>query len=152
MKCPKCGIKDTSVLDSRTIQDDRAVRRRRECASCGFRFTTFERVEGVSLLVVKSDGTREPYIRSKLEEGIWRACTKRPVSVETITELINKLEERWMKQGEISSRAIGEDVMEALRAVDDIAYIRFASVYRRFQDVDEFQKAVMGLFEKRDAQ
>ena len=138
MKCPKCEIKDTSVLDSRTIQDDRVIRRRRECAGCGNRFTTFERIEGISLLVVKKDGTREPYIRSKLEEGIWRACTKRPITLETISNMVNQLEEKWAKVSEIPSQRLGEDVMEALRPIDDIAYVRFASVYKRFQDVNEF--------------
>ena len=150
MKCPKCNKGNTSVLDSRVIQDDTVIRRRRECDMCGFRFTTFERVEGISLLVAKKDGTREPYVRSKLEEGIWRACTKRPISSETITNMLNQLEEKWMKVPEITSKRIGEDVMEALREIDDIAYIRFASVYRRFQDVDQFQKAVMNLFKNRD--
>lgn len=148
MKCPKCDIKDTSVLDSRTIQDDRAIRRRRECATCGFRFTTFERIESIALIVEKKDGTRTPYIRSKLEEGVWRACTKLPVSMETITNMINQLEEKWMKKTEVTSQRLGEDVMEALRAIDHVAYIRFASVYKRFENVDEFQNAIMNLFEK----
>lgn len=149
MKCPKCGTPDTRVVDSRTIQDEKVIRRRRACDACGFRCTTFERVEGISLVVVKKDGLREPYIRSKLEEGIWRACSKRPVSVEAINDMISSLEESWMKSGEIPSRQIGEDVMHALHQLDDIAYIRFASVYRRFQDVDEFAQEVMELFEKK---
>lgn len=149
MKCPKCGKKNTAVLDSRTIQDDKVIRRRRQCGTCAHRFTTFERMEGISLLVVKKDGTREPYIRSKLEEGIWRACTKRPVTMEVIKEMVTSLEERWARENEISSQRLGEDVMEALRAIDDIAYIRFASVYRRFQDIDEFQAAVTNLFDKK---
>ena len=148
MKCPKCAALDTRVLDSRVIQDDRVIRRRRECGSCEFRFTTFERTEGISLLVVKKDGVREPYIRSKLEEGIWRACTKRPISTTAISDMISQLEEQWMRSNEVPSQRIGEDVMNALKTIDDIAYIRFASVYRRFQDVDEFQKAVIHLFEK----
>ncbi|PIV90475.1 transcriptional regulator NrdR [Candidatus Gracilibacteria bacterium CG17_big_fil_post_rev_8_21_14_2_50_48_13] len=149
MKCPKCAQTDSRVIDSRTIQEDKVIRRRRACDACGFRFTTFERVEGISLVVVKKDGLREPYIRSKLEEGIWRACSKRPVSVASINDMMNTLEESWMRTGEIASKTIGEDVMNALHALDDIAYIRFASVYRRFQDVDEFQREVLELFEKK---
>ena len=140
MKCPKCGTSDTSVLDSRIVNEERAIRRRRECDACGFRFTTFERVEGVSFTVVKKDGTREPYMRSKVEEGIFRACTKRPITIAAIEDILGKLEEHWMKKEEVNSKQIGEDVMESLKALDSVAYIRFASVYRRFKDVDEFQQ------------
>lgn len=148
MKCPKCHHEDTKVLDSRVVENDRAIRRRRECDACSFRFTTYEKPELSSFLVVKKDGTREPYKRSKVEQGIWTACTKRPVTSAQVAELISELEEKWGLEEEVSSRHIGEDIMEALKTLDEVAYIRFASVYRRFKDMDEFKKEMEALLEK----
>lgn len=146
MKCPKCTNSDTKVLDSRVVDNDRAIRRRRECDKCGFRFTTYEKAELSSFVVVKKDGTREPYKREKVEEGIWRACTKRPVSVAQVSDLVSKLEEKWGLEDEVPSRQLGEDIMEGLKAMDEVAYIRFASVYRRFKDVDAFKQEMEGLW------
>ena len=140
MKCPKCNHLDSKVIDSRLTDKDKAIRRRRECSKCAFRFTTFERIKVSSLIVVKKDGTREPYDRIKLEEGIWKACEKRTVSQAQVDELLNALEENWSVKKEIPSKEIGKDVMDALKKVDEVAYIRFASVYRQFKDVEDFKK------------
>lgn len=141
MQCPKCKRRDTRVIDSRLTEGNHAVRRRRECAKCDHRFTTFERQELSSLIVVKRDATREPYSRSKLERGIWLSCTKRPVSQVQIDHLLNRLEEKWGRnKKEVGSSTIGQDVMQALKRLDDVAYIRFASVHRQFRDVEEFKK------------
>ena len=147
MFCPRCKCEDTSVIDSRLSEEGRAVRRRRECTKCSHRFTTFERQELSSLIVVKRDGTREPYSRSKLERGIWLACTKRPVSYRAIEDMLGKLEEKWgANKAEVASSTIGKDVMTALAKIDKVAYIRFASVHREFKDVEEFKKEVGKLF------
>ncbi len=147
MHCPRCNSTDTSVIDSRLAEDGRAVRRRRECTKCSHRYTTFERQELSSLIVIKRDGTSEPYSRSKLERGIWVACTKRPITREQITRMLNKLEEKWGgNKKEVSSSTIGMDVMRALRQLDQVAYIRFASVHREFKDVDEFKKELGKMF------
>ncbi|ALM10368.1 MAG TPA: transcriptional regulator NrdR [Candidatus Peribacter riflensis] len=141
MYCPRCKAEDTAVIDSRLAEEGRAIRRRRECPKCNHRFTTFERQELSHLIVVKRDGTREPYSRSKLERGIWLACTKRPVSQEKIDRLLGKLEEKWGgNRREVSSSTIGTDVMRELKKLDTVAYIRFASVHREFKDVVEFKK------------
>jgi len=141
MQCPKCKVEDTAVIDSRLSEGARAVRRRRECPKCSHRFTTFERQELSSLIVVKQDGTREPYSRDKLERGIWLACTKRPVSRKRMDGVLAKLEEKWgANKKEVSSSTIGQDVMKSLKRIDDVAYIRFASVHREFRDVEEFKK------------
>ena len=141
MYCPRCKAEDTAVIDSRLAEEGRAIRRRRECPKCNHRFTTFERQELSHLIVVKRDGTREPYSRSKLERGIWLACTKRPVSQEKIDRLLGKLEEKWGGNSrEVSSSTIGTDVMRELKKLDTVAYIRFASVHREFKDVVEFKK------------
>ncbi|MEK7137364.1 MAG: transcriptional regulator NrdR [Patescibacteria group bacterium] len=144
MFCPRCKSDDTSVVDSRLTEDGRAVRRRRECPKCDHRFTTFERQELSNLIVVKRDGTSEPYSRTKLERGIWLACTKRPVSKERIESVLARLEEKWgtKKSGEVGSSQIGQDVMRELKRIDDVAYIRFASVHRQFKDVEEFKQEV----------
>ncbi|OIO52860.1 transcriptional regulator NrdR [Candidatus Peregrinibacteria bacterium CG08_land_8_20_14_0_20_41_10] len=140
MFCPKCKNADTRVLDSRMVDEGKSIRRRRECEKCSHRFTTYERPDFVSFIVVKKDGTREPYNRNKVEEGIWRSCTKRPITQEQINQLLNNLEEKWLtNKKEISSKRIGQDIMEALKKIDQIAYIRFASVYRSFKDVEEFK-------------
>jgi len=141
MICPKCKTPDTKVIDSRDSEQGKAIRRRRECEKCEWRFTTFERGEISSLMVKKKDGTSEPYSRTKLEQGIWIACGKRPVTQTQIDEMISSLEEKWsVNKKTISSQTIGNDVIEALKKLDHIAYIRFASVYRSFKDVDEFKK------------
>ena len=140
MNCPQCKTPDTRVIDSRIAEEGRVIRRRRECEKCGHRFTTFERIETVNLIVKKKDGSFEPYDRSKLERGIWSACGKRPVTQNDIDDLINKLEEGWRANKKtITSQKMGNDVMETLKKLDHIAYIRFASVYRSFKDVDEFK-------------
>jgi transcriptional repressor NrdR len=149
MYCPRCKSTETSVIDSRLAEDGRAVRRRRECGKCDHRFTTFERQELSALIVVKRDGTREPYSRSKLERGIWLSCTKRPVSQEAVDDLLNKLEEKWAaSRKEVGSSAIGNDVMRELKKLDQVAYIRFASVHREFKDVEEFKEELGKLFVK----
>lgn len=141
MICPKCRAKDTRVIDSREAIQGRAIRRRRECDECKYRFTTFERVETAHFVVVKKDGSRETYDRSKVEKGIWRACEKRPVTEQQIQELMDKLEEVWSTSGkEIPTKTLGRDVMHALKVVDEVAYIRFASVYRQFKDVETFKQ------------
>jgi transcriptional repressor NrdR len=143
MQCPKCKAEDTAVIDSRMSEGGRAIRRRRECEKCGHRLTTFERQELSSLIVVKCDGTREPYSREKLERGIWLACTKRPVSRKRMDGVLAKLEEKWgANKKEVASSTIGQDVMKALKRIDDVAYIRFASVHRQFKDVEEFKEEV----------
>jgi transcriptional repressor NrdR len=147
MFCPRCKHEDTSVIDSRLSEEGRAVRRRRECPKCSHRFTTFERQEMSSLIVVKRDESREPYSRSKLERGVWLSCTKRPVTQEKIDKMLNKLEEKWAaNRKEVSSSTIGNDVMKELKKIDQVAYIRFASVHREFKDVDEFKKELGALF------
>jgi transcriptional repressor NrdR len=149
MFCPHCKSEDTAVIDSRLSEEGRAVRRRRECPKCSHRFTTFERQEMSSLIVVKRDGTREPYARGKIERGIWIACTKRAVSQEQVDALLTKLEEKWAaNKQEVLSSTIGNDVMKELRKLDQVAYIRFASVHREFKDVEEFKEELTKLFEK----
>ncbi len=143
MHCPRCKSPDTSVIDSRLAEEGRAVRRRRECGKCDNRFTTFERQELSSLIIIKQDGTREPYSRTKLERGIWLACTKRPVSQDQVDKMLNKLEEKWgANKKEVASTTIGHDVMMALKKIDKVSYIRFASVHREFKDVEEFKEAM----------
>jgi transcriptional repressor NrdR len=147
--CPRCKFEDTNVVDSRLAEEGRAVRRRRECPKCDHRFTTFERQEMSSLIVVKRDGTREPYSRTKLERGIWLSCTKRPVTQDQIDKLLSKLEEKWGgNRKEVSSSTIGTDVMKELKKLDEVAYIRFASVHREFKDLEEFKEEVGRLFKK----
>jgi transcriptional repressor NrdR len=147
MHCPHCKFADTAVIDSRLTEEGRAVRRRRECPKCSHRFTTFERQELSSLIVIKRDGTREPYSRQKIERGIWLACTKRPVSEEQIEKLLTKLEEKWgANKKEVSSSTIGNDVMKELQRIDQVAYIRFASIHREFKDVEEFKQELGKLF------
>lgn len=147
MRCPRCKHEDTAVIDTRLTEDGRAIRRRRECGKCDHRFTTFERQELSSLIVVKRDGTREPYSRSKLERGIWLACTKRPVAQKDIDRILSDLEEKWGRnKSEVESLTIGRDVMMALAKLDKVAYIRFASVHREFKDVEEFKEELGRLF------
>lgn len=150
MICPKCKSKNTSVVDSREANEGRTIRRRRECEACEHRFTTFEKMETTHFLVVKRDGSRESYDHSKVERGIWRACEKRPVTQEQISELIDRLEEVWSSSGkEVDSETIGRDVMHALKVIDEVSYIRFASVYRQFKDVEEFKAELNRLLGKK---
>ena len=149
MICPKCKKNDTRVLDSRETDSHKAVRRRRECEDCKHRFTTFERPEITKFLVVKKDGARESYDREKVEKGIWKACEKRKVTEEQVTKFINELEEKWSGMGkEVPSKAIGEGITEALKSLDEVAYIRFASVYRQFKDIETFKKELQKLGEE----
>ena len=149
MKCPYCGHDEDKVVDSRLVRDGHAVRRRRECLKCAQRYTTYEYIENVSLNVVKSDQRREPFDRSKLFEGIRLACNKRPVSLKRIESTVDEIETQLneLSKNEISSKYIGELVMQKLRTVDEIAYVRFASVYRKFQDKTEFFEELKKLLE-----
>lgn len=148
MICPKCKNKDTRVLDSRDTNESREIRRRRKCEGCDFRFTTFERVETTNFIVVKKDNSREAYNRQKLEDGIWKSCEKRPVTQEQVTEMLNQLEEEWSRHGkEVKAELIGEGVMDKLKELDEVAYIRFASVYRHFKDIETFRQELQKLME-----
>ena len=149
MKCPYCGYKEDKVVDSRATAERSAVRRRRECLKCGKRFTTYEYVEEVSLMVIKNDSRREPFDRKKVLAGIIKACEKRPVSVERMEEIVIQVERAiQIRSGrEVSSNRIGELVMERLKSLDDVAYVRFASVYRQFKDLGQFMeelKVILG--------
>ncbi|MCM8770336.1 MAG: transcriptional regulator NrdR [Candidatus Omnitrophica bacterium] len=150
MKCPYCGYKEDKVVDSRATAEDSAIRRRRECLKCGKRFTTYEYVEEVSLMVVKKDGRREPFDRKKILSGILRACEKRQISMEEIEGMVTSIERAIQKKTdrEINSREIGEMVMEKLKKLDDVAYVRFASVYRQFKDVSQFMKELKLILDK----
>ncbi len=151
MRCPLCGHEDSKVLDSRPMQEGRSIRRRRECLGCGRRFTTYERADLSLLMVVKRDGRREPFDRSKVLGGIVRACGKRPVSVEAMEALSDDVEREVRQSGgaEVTSAAIGDLVMERLRRLDDVAYVRFASEYRRFRDVDSIAEEIETLKERK---
>ena len=140
MKCPYCNNPDTRVIDSRPAEDGSCIRRRRSCDICGKRFTTYEKVETIPLTVIKKDNTREQYNRSKIEDGVLRACHKRPVSVNQINQLIDEVETEIfnMEEKEIPSSVIGELVMDKLKDLEAVAYVRFASVYREFKDVNSF--------------
>jgi transcriptional repressor NrdR len=142
MKCPFCGNIHDQVLDSRPVEHTSAVRRRRECLNCKKRYTTFERPEEITIMVVKSNGRREPFDRKKIWTGIDRACKKRPISVETIDKMVNEVENDIMGEYvmEISSSTIGNKILEKLWDVDLVAYVRFASVYRKFSDLDAFMQ------------
>lgn len=147
MKCPVCLAADTKVTDSRLTSEGFAIRRRRECIQCGFRFSTFEEVEILNLTVIKRDGRREPYAREKLEGGLHKALEKRPVTKDDFKKLINRIERdiQHLQRTEITSLTIGEIVMKRLKRFDSVAYIRFASVYRSFQDVASFQRELTQL-------
>lgn len=149
MKCPYCGHTKSRVIDTREVGD--GIRRRRECLACRQRFTTYEQVARVNLLVIKRDGRREPFDRQKLYEGIRRACAKRPVSAERIEQVVSEIETSLynLGQAEVSSRTIGEMVMERLREIDDVAYVRFASVYRSFADIQTLKREVDQIVEQR---
>ncbi|MBQ1396286.1 MAG: transcriptional repressor NrdR [Eubacterium sp.] len=152
MKCPFCDYEDTKVIDSRPIDDGHAIRRRRECESCGKRFTTYEKVEATIIMVVKKDGSREAFDRNKVLNGIVKACEKRPVAMADIEQVVNDIERGLnnMLQKEIKSTFIGELVMEKLKELDEVAYVRFASVYRQFTDVNTFIKEIEDLMGKKE--
>lgn len=140
MKCPFCGSNDDKVVDSRSMMEGVSIRRRRECLSCSQRFTTYERVEEIPLMIIKRDERREPFDRLKIARSIRIACQKRPVSEEQIDEITSRIEHKLfsMQQREVNSQIIGEDLMRHLGEVDQVAYVRFASVYRQFKDLNEF--------------
>ncbi|HZG77064.1 MAG TPA: transcriptional regulator NrdR [Paenibacillus sp.] len=150
MKCPYCDHDGTKVLDSRPVNENKSIRRRRECERCARRFTTFETVEEAPLMVVKKDGSREEFSREKLLRGLVRACEKRPVSVERLEQIVDEVERelRQTANTEIESGHIGELMMGQLYKVDEVAYVRFASVYRQFKDIDMFMKELSNLLNK----
>ncbi|MEW6417159.1 MAG: transcriptional regulator NrdR [Nitrospirota bacterium] len=149
MKCPFCGNLEDKVIDSRTNREGNAIRRRRECLRCAKRFTSYERVEDIIPMVVKKDGRREPYERSKISTGLKKACEKRPIGIGTLEGITDSIEKKLIGLGvkEIPSTWIGEEVMSALKELDKVAYVRFASVYRQFKDINELMNEVKTLFE-----
>ncbi|HIW57874.1 MAG TPA: transcriptional regulator NrdR [Firmicutes bacterium] len=142
MRCMYCGHQDSKVVDSRSTEDGTAIRRRRECLACGRRFTTYEKVENIPIIVVKRDKSRQSFDREKLERGILNACANRPVPLQTIDSMIDEIESsiRNSLTREITSEKIGEMVMDRLRNIDEVAYVRFASVYKHFQDIETFKQ------------
>jgi transcriptional repressor NrdR len=150
LKCPYCDYLGTKVLDSRPANENRSIRRRRECEKCSRRFTTFEMVEEMPLIVIKKGGSREEFSREKMLRGLIRACEKRPVSVEQLESIVSEVERslRHSANAEVESQEIGELVMEQLYPVDEVAYVRFASVYRQFKDINMFMKELKGLLSK----
>ena len=149
MKCPYCGNDDTRVIDSRPAEDGNSIRRRRSCDTCGKRFTTYEKVETIPMIIIKKDNSREQYDRAKIEGGVLRACYKRPVSASQIQQTIDTIETDIFsrEEKEIPSSVIGEIVMERLKDLDPVAYVRFASVYREFKDVDTFMSELKKILE-----
>jgi len=150
MKCPFCGHENTRVIDSRPAEENNSIRRRRVCDECNKRFTTYEKVETIPLIIIKKDNNREAYDRSKIEAGVLRACHKRPVSANQITKLVEEVETQIfnMEEKEISSSKIGELVMMELKDLDAVAYVRFASVYREFKDVNTFMDELKKVLDK----
>lgn len=150
MKCPSCGYLESKVLDSRPIDDGTCIRRRRECMECQKRFTTYERLELIPIVVVKKDGSRQAFDRNKLLNGIIRACEKRPVPLEEMENIVNDIESHITNSlaGEVSSNEIGELAMEKLKAADEVAYVRFASVYRQFKDINTFMDELKTLLKE----
>jgi len=140
MKCPSCSFESTKVVDSRVSDSATSIRRRRECEKCEYRFTTFEKTQTTALMVHKKDGSTEPYDREKLERAIMIACGKRRVSLAKIREKLSELEEKWSAKKEIQASSIGEGIVDMLKDIDEIAFIRFASVYKQFKDVETFKK------------
>ncbi len=149
MKCPYCHFDDTKVIDSRTMEDNTAIRRRRLCEKCGERFTTYERIDTIPLAVIKRNATRENFDRAKLLNGIIKSCNKRPVSMEQMEHIVNNIEAAVLNSltKEIESQAIGDMVMEALKEIDEVAYVRFASVYKQFKDIDTFMSELRHLMQ-----
>lgn len=150
MKCPSCQNNNSRVVDSRPVDDGRSIRRRRECERCGYRFTTFEKVEESPLVVVKKEGTREEFSREKMLRGLIKACEKRPVALKQLEDLTSDVEKELRNQGvsEIKSDEIGEMVMERLAKIDEVSYVRFASVYRQFKDINVFIDELKELIKK----
>lgn len=144
MKCPFCGAADTSVLESRTVEEGGAIRRRRECGKCSKRFTTFEKVRGNFLWVIKKDGRREPFDKEKLRKGVLRAVLKRPISIDQVSKLVDDVEREILRkeEAEVQTRVIGNAVLKRLRKLDKVAWLRFASVYLEFTDLGDFEKAI----------
>ena len=151
MKCPYCGYEESKVIDSRPADDGERIRRRRECLGCNKRFTTHEVIETVPIIVVKRDKSRETFDRNKLPAGILRACEKRPVSLESIEQIVTDIETKLQNSldREVTSKAIGEYVMEHLKNVDEVAYVRFASVYRQFKDINTFMEELNKLLQEK---
>ncbi|KAA9023209.1 transcriptional regulator NrdR [Niallia endozanthoxylica] len=150
MKCPSCQNNNSRVVDSRPVEDGRSIRRRRECERCSYRFTTFEKVEESPLVVVKKEGTREEFSREKMLRGLIKACEKRPVALKQLEDLTSEVEKELRNQGasEIKSDEIGEMVMERLAKIDEVSYVRFASVYRQFKDINVFIDELKELIKK----
>ena len=150
MKCPYCSNPDTRVIDSRPAEDGTSIRRRRSCDVCGKRFTTYEKIETIPLIIIKKDNNREPYDRAKIEAAIIRSCHKRSVSINQINEMIDEIETEIfnLEKKEIPSSVIGEIVMDKLKNYDSVAYVRFASVYREFKDVNTFMEEIKKLLDK----
>lgn len=151
MKCPYCNHNEDKVTDSRETSEGAAIRRRRECSNCGKRFTTYEYVEKTPLMVIKKDGRREAFSHQKILNGLLKACEKRPVSVEKLENIVVQIEVALQKkfEQEVASPAIGEMVMEKLAQLDDVAYVRFASVYRQFKDINQFMRELRDVFSKK---
>ncbi len=150
MKCPRCGFEEDKVVDSRTTKEGEAIRRRRECLQCAFRFTTYEYIERAPLMVVKKDGRREHYSREKLLTGLLKACEKRPVSREQLERIVDEIEATIFGKfkNEVKSTELGNLVIDRLQGLDEIAYVRFASVYRQFKDINQFMSEVRGLLDR----
>lgn len=152
MKCPYCSFLDSKVVDSRNGKDGTSIRRRRECLECNRRFTTYERIEEINLVIVKKDGRREGFDRSKIIDGLEKACEKRPISVEVIESLVSDLERELQETGEreVNSKVIGERLISKLYEIDEVAYVRFASVYRSFKDVNQFMDELKELLKEKN--
>lgn len=151
MRCPWCDVDDDRVVDSRPADGGGAIRRRRECVACGRRFTTFERVEGVGLMVVKRDGSKELFDREKLGSGIRKALAGRPVAAPQVDAMVDRIERRLRRKGpDVTSRQVGAEVLTALQKIDEVAYLRFASVYKDFQDSTDFERELGMLLEKKE--
>lgn len=150
MKCPYCGFKESKVVDSRPAEEGSSIRRRRECLSCGKRFTTYETVESLPMVVVKRDGSRQTFDRRKLVNGMLRACEKRPVSIAQLEKIGEEIEQELQNslEREISTEHVGELVMDKLKAIDEVAYVRFASVYRQFKDINTFMRELNKLLDE----
>ncbi len=150
MKCPRCAFEEDKVVDSRTTKEGEAIRRRRECLKCAFRFTTYEYIEKVPMMVVKKDGRREQYSREKLLTGLLKACEKRPISREQLEKIVDEIEAAIFSKfkNEVKSTELGNLVIERLQGLDEIAYVRFASVYRQFKDINQFMSEVRGLLDR----
>ena len=151
MRCPYCGYKESKVVDSRPADESSSIRRRRECLACEKRFTTYETVERMPLMLIKRDGTRQAYDRQKLLNGLMKACEKRPVSLMQLEQIVDHVEQKLFGslESEVSSKVIGELVMEQLRKVDEVAYVRFASVYRQFKDINTFMSELNKLLSEK---